>query len=170
MALSTVVALNVSATITNALTLGQATANLARSYGASLTDGALAGMADRAWWASRTLTASATENLDFAGTLLDPSTGTVITFARIKVLVFSAAAANTNNVIIGGGATTFAGLFGATTHTCPLRPGETALWVCGAADAVGYVVGAGSSDLLAVTNSAGTTPVTYEVAVIGCAT
>jgi len=168
MALSTVVSLSISATITNALNIGSASANLSRSYGASLIDGTVAGAANRAWWDSRTLAASATETLDFAaGGLLDPSSGAVLTFARLKVLVVSASAANTNNVIVGGGATTLAGIFGATTHTCPLRPGQTAMWVAGVADAAGWVIGAGTSDLLAITNSAGTTPVTYEICAIG---
>jgi hypothetical protein len=169
MALSTVVGLSVAANIANALDVGTASANLQRSYGASLTDGAAAGMANVAWWSSRTLTASSTETLDFAGTLLDRF-GAVITFARLKVLVVYALPTNTNNVIIGGGTTTFTGLFGATTHTTILRPGTVWSVVTGVADAIGYAVTAGSTDLLQVANSSSGSSVVYEIAAIGCAT
>jgi hypothetical protein len=169
MALSATVALAVNAHVGNTLTLGTSAADFSGSYGAALTDGAGAGLANRIYWATRTLTASSTETLDFAGTLLDQF-GAAITFARLKVLVVSAAAANTNNVVIGGGATTFTGLFGATTHTVALRPGTVAMWCAGVADATAYAVTAGSTDLLQVANSAAGTSVSYDVVIIGTAT
>jgi hypothetical protein len=166
-ALSTVISLSVAATIANTPALGTSSANLQRSYGASLISGTVAGAADTAWWSSRTLTASSTENIDFAGALADPSSGVTLTFARIKALIISALATNTNNVVVGGGTTTFTGLFGATTHTTILRPGATAMWVAGPADATAYPVTASSTDLLQIANSAAGTSVSYEITVIG---
>jgi hypothetical protein len=169
MGLSAVVSMAINAHVGNTLTIGSSAADFTGTYGAALTDGAGAGLANRIYFAERTLTASSTETLDFAGTLLDQF-GAAITFARIKVLAFSALAANTNNVVIGGGATTFTGLFGATTHTISLRPGTSMVVCCGLADATAYAVTAGSTDLLQVANSSSGTSVTYDVCVIGCAT
>lgn len=169
MALSSLITLSISANVANALAIGSSSANLSNAYSTSLTDGAGAGQANRVYWAQRTLTASATETLDLAGTLLDQF-GTAITFARIKALVISAAAANTNNVVVGGGATTHTGLLGATTYTAVVRPGATLCWFAGVADAVGYAVTAGTGDLIQVANSSSGTSVTYDVIIIGSAT
>jgi hypothetical protein len=98
---------------------------------------------------------------------LDPF-GQAITFARVKGLIVSASAANANNVVIGGAASNaFTGVFGASTHTLAVRPGG--LLVLTAPDASGYVVTAGTGDLLRVANSGGGTPVTYQIVVIGAA-
>jgi hypothetical protein len=169
MALSALVTLSLSANVTNALTIGSSTANLSNSYGAALTDGAGAGQANRVYWAQRTLTVSATETLDLAGTLLDQF-GVAITFARIKAFAISAAAVNTNNVVVGGGATTHTGLLGATTYTAVVRPGATLAWLAGVADATGYAVTAGTGDLIQIANSSSGTPVTYDVIILGSAT
>jgi hypothetical protein len=167
-ALSTVISLSVAATIaSNPITGSTVSANWSKSYGASLINGTVAGAADVAWWSLRPLTASATENIDFAGALADPSSGATLTFARIKALIISALATNTNNVVVGGGTTTFTGLFGATTHTTILRPGATAMWVAGPADVTAYPVTASSTDLLQIANSAAGTSVSYEITVIG---
>jgi hypothetical protein len=155
--------------IANTLTLGGSSANLSTNNGLALTSGVAAGMADKTYWAYRTLTASSSETLDLAGVLLDPF-GVAITFARVKVLLIAADAANTNNVVVGGGATTLTGIFGATTHTAVIRPGAALAWVTGAADATGYAVTAGTGDLLQVANSGAGTPVSYSVIVIGTST
>ena len=165
------VSLSIAANLAGVLNVGSSAASLSSVYstalGASLSAGA--GLADVGWWDLRTLTASSSETLDFAGTLTDPF-GVTVSFARIKVLIIAAAGANANNVVIGGGATTMTGLFGATTHTLPVRPGGTAMWLTGTADSTGYAVTAGTADLLAVANSGSGTPVTYAVAAIGVST
>jgi hypothetical protein len=173
MALSTAqVSLNIAANLASSPSVGSATATLApagsysTALGATLAAGA--GLANVGWWSTRTLTASANETIDFAGTLLDPF-GATVTFARLKVLVIAADAGNVNNVVIGGGATTLA-LFGATTHTTPVRPGGVVMWMTGTADATGYAVASGSADLLQIANSAGTTSVAYTIVALGVAT
>lgn len=150
--------------------LGNVLASLTKSYGATLTDGVLAGQANELYHKQRTLAASATEDLDLAGAaLLDPLGGTV-TLARIKGLVVVAAATNTNNVVVGAAATNpWVGLLGAT-HTVTLRPGAVFAAFAGITDPTGYVVIAGTGDLLKVANSGGTTSVTYDIIVYGCTT
>lgn len=169
MALSTAtVSISLAAVLAGALNTGASGANLAitvpSALGSALAAGA--GLADVGWWDLRTLAASTSETIDFAGTLKDPF-GATVTFARIKVLMIAAAAGNTNNVVIGGGSTTLAGLFGATTHTTVIRPGGAVMWMTATTDSTGYPVSAGSSDLLQIANSSSGTSVQYTIAALG---
>jgi hypothetical protein len=168
MPLSSRLSIAASAIQTTALDLGTAQAQLSKSYTVDLINGTAAGQVDRIFHDTRTLAASATEDLDLAGVLVDALGGT-LTFARVKGFVVSAAAANTNNVIVGGAsATQFASWVGAGTHTVTVRPGATLALMAGAADAIGYVTAAGSTDLLKIANSAAGTSVTYDIVVLGC--
>src|SRR5690242_5474997 len=63
----------------------------------SLTDGTGANQADRVFSDQRTLSASANEDLDFAGSLTD-AYGQTITMAKLKALVVKASPNNTNDV------------------------------------------------------------------------
>lgn len=153
---------------TAALDLGTAQAQLSKAYTVDLANGTAAGQVDRIFHDQRTLTASSNEDLDLAGVLTD-AFGTALTFVRIKGLIVAAAAGNTNNVIVGGAASNgFITWVGAATHTVTLRPGAVMALMAGSADATGYTVTAATGDLLRITNSAGTTSVTYDIAVIGC--
>lgn len=133
---------------------------------AHLDSGTGAGKADLRFTDTRTLAASATEDLDLAGTLLDVF-GAALTFVRIKALMISAATTNTNNVIIGAAATNpWIGLLNAA-GTITLRPGQ---WIgsgSGAADATCMAVTAGTGDLLKIANSAAGTSVTYDILIVG---
>lgn len=132
-----------------------------------LATGTGAGQADKIWTDQRTLTASSTEDLDLAGVLTD-AFGATITLARVKAIFVRAAAANTNNVIVGGAsATQWAALLG-TTGTVTLRPGALFVAAAGSADATGYVTAAGATDFLKVANSSSGSSVVYDIAVIGC--
>ncbi len=157
-----------SAVQTATLDLGTASAQLSKAYTVDLANGTAAGQADRTFHDQRTLAASANEDLDLAGVLVD-AFGATLTFARIKALIVSAAAGNTNNVIVGGAASNqFLSWVGAGTNTVTLRPGATLALVAGSADAVGYAVTAATGDLLRIANSAGSTSVTYDIAIVGC--
>ncbi|NUS82969.1 MAG: hypothetical protein HOY75_09485 [Streptomyces sp.] len=158
--------MSASGELTSALDLGTGKASQILARKMVLGSGTGAGKADRIWSDRRTLAASATEDLDLAGVLLD-AYGTAITFARIKGLVIAAASGNTNNVVVGAAASNpWATLLGAT-HTLTVRPGAFFAVGTGIADATGYAVTAGTGDLLKVANSAGGTPVTYDIHIIG---
>jgi hypothetical protein len=147
------------------LATAQVPLNFTRAVG--LANGTAAGQADRIFHDRRTLAASATEDLDLAGSLVDPF-GATITFARIKALLVAAAAGNTNNVIVGGAASNqFLTWVGAGTHTVTVRPGGLLALLAGGADATGYAVTAGTGDLLRIANSAGGTSVDYDIVLIG---
>jgi len=161
-------ALSMAATIgqTKALDLTTVSDPLAFRRAVSLTDGTAAGQADKVFHDRRTLAASAAEDLDLAGVLLD-AFGAAITFARVKGLYISAAAANTNSVVVGAAsATQWATLLNAA-GTVTLRPGATFGAMAGVADATAYAVAAGTGDLLKVANSAGSTSVTYDIVIVG---
>lgn len=159
------VALSLAAQLDKGLDVGSA------SYPATLgitnvfENGTGANQANELFTDTRTLTASATENLDLAGVLTD-AFGTVLSFTKVKAIIVTAAAANTNDVVVGGHATAaFAPMFGDVTDTVVVKPGGT--FVIVAPDANGYAVTATTADMLTVTNSAGGTSVTYTIAIVG---
>jgi hypothetical protein len=154
-----------TATQTNPLDLMVAKASVAFEALVSLGSGTGSGQADRLWTDRRTLAASGSEDLDLAGVLTD-AFGATITFARVKGLIVKAAAANSNNVIVGGAAATqWATWAGAATHTVTVRPGGA--FALFAPDATAYAVTAGTGDLLKIANSGAGTTVDYDIVVIG---
>jgi hypothetical protein len=166
-ALDTNISLALRATLTGAAGQAQPQQPLNLSRLLVLSSGVAAGQADRLWAPpTRTLIASANEDLDLAGVLTD-AFGATLTIARVKALYIAAAAGNTNNVVVGAAAANpWAALLSAT-GTVTLRPGAFVLVGTSTVDATGYAVTAGTGDLLRVTNSAGVTSVSYDIAVIG---
>lgn len=113
----------------------------------------------------RTLAASASEELDLAGSLVD-ALGATITFTKIRALLIEASSANANTVVVGGAAANaVATLFGDATDTLVVRPGGVALLV--APDTAGYAVTPATGDLLKVANGGAGTAVTYDITVLG---
>jgi hypothetical protein len=167
MSITTRATANAAVTARNTIDLGATSANQALSLAVDLANGTGAGQADLAWTDTRTLAASATEDLDLAGALANPF-GVAQVFARVKLLVIKAADANTNNVQVTRPASNGFPLFLAASDGIALRPGEFLMLAAGAADAVGHVVTAATGDLLTITNSGGTTGVTYSIMVVGC--
>ncbi|RWB65402.1 MAG: hypothetical protein EOQ49_32270, partial [Mesorhizobium sp.] len=81
----------------------------------ALTNGTGANQADLLFADTRTLSASATEDLDLAGALADVF-GTTITMVEVVAILILADAGNTNNVVIGDSASPVP-LFGGTNPT-----------------------------------------------------
>jgi len=131
----------------------------------SFTSGTGANQAQVVWSDQRTLSASATEELDLAGSLTD-AFGDTITFTSIKAVYIYAASGNTNDVVVGGDAVAaLVNWVSDSSDEIILLPDGAALLV--APDATGYAVTAGTGDILEVTNSAGSTSVTYDIIIIG---
>jgi hypothetical protein len=155
----------VDSTLSSTLDLSGASQPLKYSKTYNFTDGTGDDKAQQMFTDQRTLGASATEDIDMAGTLIN-AFGTTITFDNIKALVISAAAGNTNDVEVGGaGANGVISFFGDATDKVNVKPGGTIVLI--APDATGYDVTTGTADLLTITNSAGGTGVTYDIIVIG---
>lgn len=166
MPLTSDLGITVSGTQTQAGDLSTPSDVLSWRRGVHLASGTGAGAADLRFTDTRTVAASSSEDLDLAGVLAD-AFGSTLTFVKVKGLFISAAAANTNDVVVGNASSNaWAALLGAT-GTITLRPGATLGVMAGAADATGYTVTADTGDLLKVANSAGSTSVTYDIVVIG---
>lgn len=145
---------------------GTAQLSLPYNLRTELGDGSGAGKADRQYSKTRTLVASATEDLDLAAVLTDIF-GATLTFARVKGLFVKAAKTNANNVIIGASATNQWATLLNTTGTITLRPGAWFGACCDVTDATGWTVTAGTGDLLKVANGGAGTSVSYDIIVIG---
>lgn len=163
---ATGIGFNVAATLNNALDLGViATAPLSVSQSYGFSTGVLAGQADKIFADTRTITASSNDDIDLAGVLVD-ALGATITFARIKAIVVRASAGNTNNLVMGGGATNpVVTILTGTTPALTIRPGGSFVLI--APDAVGYVITAATADILRFTNGGAGSSVTYDLIIIG---
>jgi hypothetical protein len=166
MALTSSFKVTANAALSSALDLGTVSAPFALTSSVALATGTGAGQADKVFADTRTLAASATEDLDLAGVLTD-AFGAAITFARIKAVIITADADNTNSVQVTRPASNGVPLFMAAGDGIALRPGGVFAWVAGSADATGVAVTAGTGDLLTITNSAGSTGVDYSVMIVG---
>src|SRR5688572_17022425 len=165
MALTTKVKVDLSAFLSGTPDLSSSTANLALSYTRDLLDGVTTGKADLAWLDNNTLAASATSDIDLAGSLTS-ALGSAVVFARVKLIVLVADAGNTNNVVLGGAASAqFVGPFGAAAHTVAAQPGGAILLA--APGATAWPVTATSADLLRVANGGAGTSVSYSIAIVG---
>lgn len=163
MALTTNIKVDITARETGSFDLGQRSANHSLSIAKQLLSGTASGQADVAWSDTRTLAASANEDLDLAGTLAGAFGNAV--FVKVRAIIVTADAGNTNNVVVGGAAATqFVGPFGAATHTIAVQPGNVfAVTATGA----GWTVAAGASDLLRIANSGAGSSVTYSILIVG---
>ena len=128
-------------------------------------NGTAADQIKNAYVAQRTLAASASEDLDLSGSLVN-ALGATILFTKIRLIWVRAAATNANNVVVGGAASNgFFGHVGAATHTDIVTPGGLLVKV--ANHAAGWPVVAGTGDLLRIANGGAGTPVTYDIVLLG---
>lgn len=152
----------IDAYLTKSADLGTPSAPILASVTDTLLTGTLDTQADKVWGDSRVLTASASEDLDLFGTLLD-AFGDLFSPVEIVAIIVIADDANTNDVVVGGAAATqFVGPFGAATHTHKVRPGGFYFWY-----APGGFANAAGADFLRVANGGGGTSVTYSIVVVG---
>lgn len=166
---STLISMAVAATANNPFDFNKAVASLSYSKSAGFTTGAGASQMDRMFADQRTIIASGTDDLDLNGTALQDILGANLALVRVKLIVVYAAAANTNNVVIGNAASNqFIGPFGAATHTITLPPGG--LYMAMAPSAAGWAVTAGTGDLFRIANSGAGSSVVYDVLIGGSST
>jgi hypothetical protein len=165
MALTSKLTIKLAATLTSVLDLTTSKDPLDYEKSLSLTNGTGANQSDQMWHDTRTIAASGTDSLDLAGSLSN-GLGATVTFARVKTIVVFAAAANTNNVVVGGaGSNTFINWVSDATDKIVIRPGG--VFVLHSPDATAYAVAAGSADILQVANSSSGSTVTYDVIILG---
>lgn len=144
--------------------LGTAAFNGALTYSGTFTSGTAAGMVDVLWSDTRTLAASGRDSLDLSG-VLTTALNQTFSPAKIKAVMITAAAGNTNNVVVGGAsAGGWVGFFGDVSDKIVLKPGY--MFLLGGTG-TGFTVTNSSADALLIINSAGTTTVTYSIVVLG---
>jgi hypothetical protein len=150
--------------IVDTLDVGEVSYPLALNLVNNFANGSGANQANKVFTDTRTLSASGTESLDLAGGLTD-AFGVTLTFTKIKAIIVTAAAGNTNSVQVTRPASNGLPLFMAAGDGIPLTPDAVFAAVFPNAD--GVAVTAGTGDLLTFTNSAGSTSVTYTIVVVG---
>jgi hypothetical protein len=155
--------IKLNATLSKALDLDTPIDPLVLSLLLTMSNGTTTGLVSQMWHDQRTLGASATEDLDFAGGLTN-AFGVTLTFATIKFIYVRAATTNTNAVQVTRVATTGFPLFMADGDGISLAAGDLFLYH---SPLVGKTVTATTDDTLTVTNSAGSTSVVYDIVVVG---
>jgi len=149
----------------NSADLGTSKLPLAYNGNFVFTNGTGANQVGSVFTDTRTLAASGSEDLDLSGVLTD-AFGAAIVFTKIKGLIIKAAAANTNDVLVGGHASAAcASFFGDATDKVRVKPGGMVALM--APNAAGYAVAAGTADLLTVANSGSGAGVTFDILILG---
>lgn len=164
MPLTTDVQVLLTSNYTSVADLGTPSMPIQKIYRQLLATGTGANQADKQFSDTRTINASSNDDLDLAGTLTDVF-GAVLTFVKVKGILVSAAAGNTNNVVIGGASSTFTTWVTGTSPAVLVGPGGT--FLLARPDAAGYGVTATSADLLRITNGGAGTSVTYDIVIWG---
>lgn len=154
---------NLAASLLKALDLSTPADTVSLPIQLQLSNGTGSGQVSQMFHDTRTLTASATEDLDLAGGLTN-AFGVSLTFVRLKYLYVVAAAANTNSVIVSRKATTGIPIFDADGDAITLGPGEFFMY---GSPTTGKAITATTDDTLTFTNSAGSTSVDYTVIMVG---
>lgn len=169
MTLSLTRSLTVQGTLTNDSTICITTdavtsgTNSFPTLSRTITDGTGAGQCNKWYRAYRTLAAGTADNLDLAGSLLDPF-GNTLTFTGIKYIAIAlvAASANgTNKLTVGNATNPFVGPFSAAGTIDIFDSLE--LYHPGAS---GWTVTAGTGDILKI-NNPGAASVTYCILIAG---
>lgn len=163
-AVSLQVILKLVGSMTQTTDLSSPSDALNRDYSKTFANGTGALQANMWWHDQRTLNASATENLDLAGSLTSVF-GTTITFTSMKALFVYAASGNTNDVQVTRPASNGVPWLMAAGDGIALKPGAWFMWVDPSAN--GPTVTGGTGDLITFTNSAGGTSVTFDVFILG---
>ena len=129
----------------------------------SLSNGTGSNQANMVFSDTRSLTASASENLDLAGGLTS-ALGATITFTKIKAIWIKAASTNTGAIEVGEGiANAFVGPFQASSVGVAIPPGGELLLT---APVDGWTVTAGTGDLLKVENLVAAAA-SYDIVLLG---
>ena len=130
-----------------------------------VASGTIAASMDLLWHDQRTLAASATEDLDLSGSLVD-AFGTTMAFVDVRMIVVKASTANTNDVLVGGAAANqFINWVSDASDVVVVKPG--AMFMLYSPADPSYAVTAATGDLLKIANSAAGTGVTYDIYIGG---
>lgn len=160
------IALRIAGLFVNSNDLGNAEHRLNYNPSNQFSDGNAINKAETIFSDTRTLSASATEDLDLAGSGLVDVFGNTLTFTKIKALLIVASVDNTNDVLVGGDATAaWVGWCGDATDIVKVKPGG--IFLLTAPAAAGMAVVATTGDILQIANSSSGTSVSYTLVIVG---
>ncbi len=145
------------------LDIGSARLDVNYSKKFNIANGTGADQANMIWTDTRTINASSSDDLDLYGGLTN-AFGDAINFANVKGIFIFAAAANTNDVVVGNDGVAPID-FGATANVVNVKPGGMFCLYDPAAN--GYTITNTSADVLQIANSSSGTAVTYDIIVFG---
>lgn len=150
--------------LTKTLDIGTAalTAPYDKKY--TLTNGTAADQENMMWTDTRTIAESGTDDLDLYGGLTN-AFGDTINFTTVKGIFIFAAAANTNNLVIGGDTNANVNWVGNANDVIVVKPGG--MFCLYDPSAGGYGVTNTTADVLQITNSSSGTGVDYDIIIIG---
>jgi hypothetical protein len=147
-------------------TLGTVKAELPLSASYPFSDGIAALGVKQIFADVRTLAASATEDLDLIGAALKTKLGADLNITKVRGIMILAAAANVNDVVVGGAAANgFISPFGSATDKVKIKPGGC--FALFAPDINGYAAVAATADLLRIGNGGAGTSVDYSISIFG---
>ena len=155
--------------ITDSFASGSVTVSLS-SLTVSFADGTGNDQANRIYRASRSLAASASEDIDlydFSGAT--DAHGRIFALAKVKALAIrNTSNANSSTLTVGAASSNpWTGPLGGTSPTVTLTPGDSAAGILLLVNGDGWTVTDASAHLLKVLNNDGTNTATYEICVVG---
>lgn len=162
--LRTTLLLRVNANLTSSSDFAEASAPVFLEKQDVWANGAAAQQAQLVFSDKRTLAASTTDDLDLAGGALTDPFGAAFSPAKLRAVIITASATNTNTVVVGGDVNAVPITSTAAT-TVTLQPGAS--FVLTAPALAGIAVTAGTGDILQIANGGAGTSVEYSVVLIG---
>jgi hypothetical protein len=159
------IAVQILGSYTGSNDIAAVTAAFSKRKALGFTSGTGGGQADKVFSDTRPIPASSNDDIDLAGSLVDPL-GAAVTFAGIKAIYIEADAANVNEVVVGGHDTAaFLGPFADATDKVKLKPGEVLLVTN--RTAAGWPVTATTADILRIANGGAGSAVGYTIILVG---
>jgi hypothetical protein len=156
---------NLKGLLTKALDIGTGTLNVDYTKRYTVSNGTGADQANMIWTDTRTLSASASEDLDLYGGLTN-AFGDTMNFSAIKGVFIFAASGNTNNVLIGGdGSAPVVGWVGNGSDIVVVKPGG--MFCLYDPSAGGSGITNTTADILQIANSSSGSSVDYDIMVLG---
>jgi hypothetical protein len=142
------------------------TAALTVKEGQSLriADGTGAKQANGIYIDDFSIAASSSTTIDLSGSLED-RLGNPLVFTAVKAIMVIAAAANTNDIVIGDGSAPFVGPFDDGTATVSVAPGGQ--FMVANPSAAGWAVTATTADELKLANSGSASAVAGTIVIVG---
>ena len=138
------------------------------TFSDSLSNGDGIDLATHVFFDERTVAASATDNIDLAGSLKD-TFGNTITFTKIKGLYVWNKSTTVGDIITLGGHATAAFINWVSDATDKVRVGPGGMIMLWLPSAAAYAVTATTGDLLSIIEVGTVNPVTYQIALVGVA-